>query len=128
VNQAYGSDPTFCPNDIIAGIETDIPHHPLLIGYFTDAEDKKYAMIVNNTPEKDGSVKIKVTFHGDEGVHPFNCDNGEFSRWGYICNNEYLIDGNKVYEYWLAPGQEVLIRVDSERATKAKAIIPPMVR
>ena len=128
VNQSFGSDPAFCPNDIIAGIETDIPHHPLLIGYFTDIADKKYVMIVNNTPEEAGSVKIRVTFHGDEGVQPMSCDNGEFARYGYICNNELLIGGNKVYEYWLAPGQEVLIRVDSERATNAKAIIPPMVR
>ncbi len=128
VNQGFGSNPAFCPNDIIAGIETDIPHHPLLVGYFTDIEDKKYVMIVNNTMEEQGSVKMRVIFHGDEGVQPMSCDNGKFVRYSYICNNEYLIDGNKVYEYWLAPGQEVLIRVDSERATKAKAIIPPMVR
>ncbi len=124
--RAYGSDPTFCPSDIVMGIETDVMHHPLLVSYFVDEQGDKYLMIVNNTNDPEGSSKVHVTFSGDVELQYF--DHGEPSKWGYICDNYTKVDGNQVCQYWLAPGQEVLVKVVSDKVRALPANVPPMVR
>lgn len=124
--QSFGTDPSFRPSPIVMGIAPDKMHHPLLVSYFVDEEGDKYLMIVNNTTEHDGSTLVTVTF--DKKADIYHIDHGEAGKANYICDNHIIQDDVQLCKYWLAPGQEVLIKVVSDEARNYPAYVPPMMR
>ncbi|MBR2489446.1 MAG: hypothetical protein IKB45_03135 [Clostridia bacterium] len=126
--RAYGSDPNFKPTPMIRTIEPDIMHHPFVIGYFVDEAGDKYVMLVNNSVDPEGSSKVFVYFDADVDLYHF--ENGEAVLGGTYIRDGYtkLPDGTQRCQYWLAPGQEVMIKVVSDKIREYPAYIPPMLR
>ena len=94
------------PNEILLDIEVDArgiknsKKHKIIIGEFIDSKERKYIMLVNNS--RVDSVALRLKFPDNAILYNFN--NG-IEHKGY--SPEYGIG-----KHWLAPGQEVLYRVE----------------
>ncbi len=118
--KAWGGGKVFTPNELIAKIEPEPSQHPLLIGEFVDLKGQRYVMIVNNCPWD--SVRVVVTF-ADPNVklYSWNWDGEEYRGGAYSASSTKQTDQGLEVTHWLAPGQEAVYRVDSDRMQKAKS-------
>lgn len=117
----FGGGAAFTPNELVSEISADKADHPLLLGEFVDAQGRRYAMLVNNSTTD--SVRTKIVFPGKD-VKIYSWDwNGKENEGGAYATGQIQRkdDGLHVWQ-WLAPGQEVVFRVDSEQLRKAKIV------
>ena len=117
--KAFGGGAVFTPSETVLEISPDRPGHPLLLGEFVDAKGRRYAMLVNNSSS--AVVCARITFPGkDVKIYSWDWNGKEKEGGAYATGRiERHIDRLDVWQ-WLAPGQEVVFRVDSEQARKAK--------
>jgi 3'-phosphoadenosine 5'-phosphosulfate sulfotransferase (PAPS reductase)/FAD synthetase len=118
VGEAYGGGKKFTPNGLVSKIEPDKADHPVLIGEFADAEERRYVMVVNNSMSE--SVNVRITFPGAD-VKTYSWDwHGEEKEGGaYCCGGAMTRDeAGMTGGHWLAPGQEFVYRVESSQAAQ----------
>ena len=117
--EPFGGGEVFTPNELLAKVETEHSASRVLIGEFADLKGRRYLTVVNNSTTDNAHViltfpdkKTKIyawNWQGQEEEGPASAVRGDERRkTGYVVG------------YWLAPGQEVVQRVDSERLRKAK--------
>ncbi len=94
----------FTANNVVTDIRPDKEGHPLLLGEFVDIDDRPYVMLVNNSVTD--NVNATITFAGkNTAIFGFDWNGKE-----YKCGNADGQESLKVSN-WLAPGQEVVYRV-----------------
>ena len=115
---AWGGGEVFAPDDLVAEMKPDKEDHPVLLGEFADGDGRRYVMLVNNSTTD--SVNVALTFAGsDVRIYSWNWDGEEYEGPAYCGRSpERTPEGLRV-RHWLAPGQEAVYRVDSERARTA---------
>ena len=115
--KAFGEGKVFKANGIVSRISPDKRDHPILVGEFTDVQARRYAMIVNNSMTE--SVSVAVTFPGQD-VKVFSWDWSGKEREGgaYCAGAQTRNKAGLMIRHWLAPGQEAVYRVQSDRAAK----------
>ena len=111
--EAYGDGELFTPNEVLAEVQMLHDGTEGLIGEFIDAEGRRYIMVVNNSTTTPAYVilgfpgeDVEIYNYGWDGVErpgPAHCVEVTGSR-----------DGMLKVGYWLAPGEELVQRVDSE--------------
>ena len=107
--EAMGGGETWKPNELVRGLWPAYDNnHPLLIGEFTDAQGRRYVMVVNNSQSR--SERVLVKFPLKTKLYSYSYGGG---------GKEYLAsdgsepkDGHVEAWTWLAPGQETLYRVE----------------
>jgi hypothetical protein len=98
------------------------PKHPLLPGEFADLQGRRYVMLVNNSQTR--SVRVAMTFPGkDVKVYSWDCSGAEVEGPAYCADTPRHTDAGLQVWHWLAPGQEAVYRVDSERIRAAKSVV-----
>ena len=106
----YGGIEAFTPNDIIKGVALG-GKSGMLIGEFTNIQGKRYAMFVSNSMTE--SQQYHVTFPKNARLFSQDWYGHEYEGAAY--NNVGVNtdkDGNVVHSMYLAPGQEVVYRVE----------------
>jgi hypothetical protein len=97
------------------------PKHPLLLGEFTDLQGRRYVMLVNNSQTR--NVRVAMTFPGkDVKVYSWDWSGAEVEGPAYCADSPRRTYSGLQIWHWLAPGQEVVYRVDSERIRAAKIV------
>ena len=116
--KTYGGGKEFTADGLISGITTDTKDHPVLMGEFTDIEGRRYVMIVNNSMSE--SVHAGIEFPGkDIKIYTMNWDGQEVEGTSQFSSDPpEKSDKSLTVHQWLAPGQEVLYRVESISASK----------
>jgi hypothetical protein len=116
--KAWGGGQAFAPDELVAEVKPDKEDHPVLLGEFVDREGRRYVMLVNNSTTD--SAKVALTFpSADVKIYSWNWSGQEYEGGAYCASDmERTPDGLRV-DHWLAPGQEAVYRVDSERARTA---------
>ncbi|MHC4985398.1 MAG: hypothetical protein ACYTFO_04495, partial [Planctomycetota bacterium] len=112
--EAYGGGEVFTPNELLTEVRPWHDHDgKLLIGEFVDAEGQRYVMAVNNSTTN--SVYVVLGFAGQD-VRLYTRDWRGHERPGadQAAHVKGWKDGTYKVGYWLAPGQEIFQRVDSE--------------
>jgi len=119
IPKTYGNGRIYRPDGIIANIEVDKwengnRNHPFMIGEFVDRQGRRYAMIVNNSTTK--NVKVDITFAGRD-VRVFSWKNGrEYEGPAYSGGKQSHNEKGVTIGHWMAPGAEVVYRVQSTSA------------
>lgn len=110
---------TWTPNRLLAEIKTDIPDHPLVVGEFTDKERQTYLMVVNRSMSATGSVAVTLTF--PQGSRIFHYHKAkEYEGRALEHGGAIVAEANGFsIKHWLAPGQEVVYRVEPAPETEA---------
>jgi hypothetical protein len=113
---AYGGGETFEPNSpnfLVSCIKTDTPNPSLLIGEFSDANDRPYVMVVNNSMKDNAAVTIR--FPGKRTrlfTMDWNGNERETVAWRDGFERWRILENSIEVDHPLAPGQEVVYRVD----------------
>ncbi|MCC6443250.1 MAG: hypothetical protein IT210_07315 [Armatimonadetes bacterium] len=119
--EPFGRGKAFAPNEVVSAVRPDREGHPLLIGEFADKEGRRYAMLVNNSAAE--SVRAMMAFPGkDVKIYSWNWQGKEYEGGAYASGGLERTDSGIQAWHWLAPGQEVVYRVDSEQARNAKIV------
>jgi len=110
VNKAFGEGELFTPDDLIQKIDCG-PTDIMVVGEFTDANGKRYAMFVNNSMTN--NTQFHITFPKGSRIFSLDWWNHEYEGGAYCCNG-YANDaeGNPLHHIFLAPGQEAVYRVE----------------
>jgi hypothetical protein len=113
--KAYGQGQVFTRNGIVSRISPDRKGHPILLGEFTDAQGRRYVMVVNNSMTE--NTTLGLTFPGED-VKVFSWDWSGREREGgaYCAVGQARHKTGLTIRHWLAPGQEAVYRVQSESA------------
>jgi len=112
--QAYGGGEVFTPNEVLTEVRMLHDGTEGLVGEFVDAEGRRYVMVVNNSTTTPAYVIL--TFAGGEDVKIYNYGWDGVERQGpaHCVEVQGRRDGALKVGYWLAPGEELVQRVDSE--------------
>ena len=106
----------FTGNDYVASITTNPKNHPLMVSEFVDALKRPYIMVVNNSTTD--STWMTITFK--ESVKKLisfrNAKEVDFA----VSAVRRLSDHPLAIQHVLAPGQEVIWRITSERKDGAQ--------
>ena len=108
----YGGGQAFTPNEVLKNVRP-LGDGELVIGEFVDAEGRRYVMVVNNSTTDNAYVVL--TFQGTK-VKLYTRDWKGHERRGLdqSARSNGVREGDFRVGYWLAPGQELFQRVDSE--------------
>ena len=131
--KAFAGGTVFAPDDLISNLTIDNqeyvdeagvhhtemdPRQPLLLGEFADLKSRRYVMLVNNSPTR--NVHVALTFPGkDVKVYSWDWNGAEYEGPAYCADHPRRTDTGLQIWHWLAPGQEAVYRVDSERIRAA---------
>jgi hypothetical protein len=97
----------FEPTELVAGADTDVPDHPLLISEFDDGGGRPYMMVTNNSYT--GSILATLRFKGaNTRIFGYNWDGQEYEH-GVV--ERQGGEGTTRVSQWLAPGQAEVYRV-----------------
>ena len=104
-----GGGEAWKPNELVQGLWPAYDNnHPLLIGEFTDAQGRRYVMVVNNSQSR--SERVLVKFPLKTKLYSYSYGSG---------GKEYLVsdgaepkDGYVEAWTWLGPVQKTLYRVE----------------
>jgi len=114
---AYGGGETFAPDNFVSSIKTDKPGHPVLISEFTDRKGNRYFMMVNMSMTENADVIITIPGN-DVTLHSWNWDGKEYQGFSYCGEMIKKDDVGLTVHHWLAPGQETVYRIESEKISK----------
>ncbi|MCY2930751.1 MAG: hypothetical protein NTV86_14890 [Planctomycetota bacterium] len=107
--EAMGGGEAWKPNDLVQGLwpayEGD---HPVLIGEFTDAQGRRYVMVVNNSQTRSERVLVKFPLKAKLYSYRYGSEGKEY----LFSDGTEPKDGHVEAWTWLAPGQETLFRVE----------------
>lgn len=110
---AYGGGEVFTPDEVLESVKLSHDDAEALIGEFVDAEGRRYVMVVNNSTTI--NVYIVLAFPGDDvKLYTYGWDGQEHGGTDFSSVISAWKDGYYKAGYWLAPGQELFQRVDSE--------------
>ncbi|MHC4563632.1 MAG: hypothetical protein ACYS8X_12780 [Planctomycetota bacterium] len=111
--EPYGGGEAFTPNEVLKEIKPWDGHGELVIGEFVDAKGQRYVMAVNNSTTE--NLYVVLTFQGkDVKLYTRDWQGHEREGLDQACHIRGWRDGYFKAGYWLAPGQEIFQRVDSE--------------
>ncbi len=112
--KAWGDGDAFTPNEILT--EARMLHDGTegLIGEFIDAEGQRYVMVVNNSTDTPAYVILGFAGGEDTKIYNYGWDGKEHEGAAHCVAVQGVKDGMRKAGYWLAPGEELLQRVDSE--------------
>jgi hypothetical protein len=115
---AFGGGQVFTPNELVSEVKPDKRGHPLILGEFADIERRRYVMLVNNSTTD--NVHAALTFPGaDVRIYSWNWHGKEAEGGAYCADAVEHTDNGLRLRHWLAPGQEAVYRLDSERIRSA---------
>jgi len=122
--EPFGGGKAFTPNALVSEVRPDKEGHPLLIGEFVDIQGRRYVMLVNNSTTE--SVRAMLAFPGEDvKIHSWNWYGKEYEGGAYAADSLERKDNGIQVWHWLAPGQEVVYRVDSEKVRGTKVVAEP---
>jgi len=112
-HQPYGDGEVFTPNEVLAEVRMLHDGTEGLVGEFIDAEGKRYIMVVNNSTTTPAYVILG--FPGEDvKIYNYGWDGKERPGPAHCVEVKGWRDGTFKVGYWLAPGEELVQRVDSE--------------
>ncbi len=108
--KAYAEGNQFTPNELIMSVEGE-SGVPMVIGEFADIDGKRYAVFVNNSTTE--NERYTITFQKNTKIFCYDWNGKEndastYSRLRTVPDN----DGYPVHSSFLAPGQEIVFRVE----------------
>ena len=110
---AYGGGEAFTPNEVLKEIKPWDGSGELVVGEFVDAEGRRYVMGVNNSTTD--SLYVVLTFQGEDvKLYTHDWRGGERPGTDQAAHISGWREGFFKVGYWLAPGQDLFQRVDSE--------------
>ncbi|MEI7836732.1 MAG: hypothetical protein WCK05_10025, partial [Planctomycetota bacterium] len=107
--EAMGGGETWKPNELLGGLWPAYDNnHTLLLGEFTDAQGRRYLMVVNNSQFR--SERVLMKFPSKAKLYTYRY--GSEGKEHLITDAPESKDGFVETWTWLGPGQETLYRVE----------------
>jgi len=117
--EPFGGGEVFSPNDLLVKVETEHRGSRLLIGEFADLQGRRYVMVVNNSTTDNAHVILTFRDRKTQ-VHSWDWEGREEEGPAHPVRGHERRKTGYVVGYWLAPGQELVQRVESDELRKTK--------
>lgn len=113
--KAFGGGESWTPNDLISSVWPAYDNNAaIMVGEFMDAQARRYVMIVNNSPTHIDRVLVK--FNRKAKLFSWDYNGRECPGGGYSGEGAPKLDDDGLAAwFWLAPGQEAVVRVELQK-------------
>ncbi len=120
--EAFGDGEVFTPNELLLDVWTYKKDRRILVGEFVDIEGRRYMMVVNNSTTNNAHVVLTFPKHAKS--YSWNWQGKEYEGTAYSHFGTEHRQAGYVAGYWLAPGQELVQRVEAEGIRKTEIATP----
>ena len=114
-NTRLGGYPNTIDSELVKGARARTMDFPLMIAEYKDAQGRDYVGVLANTLT--GYGQIVITWHGQPTVYKIGWE-GEEQEYRQYFDHEWPENPAKETGPWMAPGQMMLYRVESDAAER----------